>query len=332
MKKNILLIIILSFVYSYGAIISIPKGASIGHIATLLKQQNLIKNELTFKLQVKLKKKEQSFFYGNFKVMPGNINSLITQLLDKNNLVYNRVTIPEGYTLFKIDALLAKKGYINPGAFYDFTTDPKQFKHLLKSIPELYNDPKVTRLEGFLFPETYYFEEDTPLIIIVKKMISTFEEKVMPLYKKREKEHNLPSRYGNPLSLHNIISLSSIVEQEAQVAKERPLIAAVFLNRLNRRMILGSCSTIHYARSLAGLPFKSELRYKDTQINSPYNTYDKLGLPPSPIGNPGLASIHATLYPSKTNYLYFVSKTNGEHHFSTSITEHEKMRLLYLGN
>lgn len=333
MKKIVISFLLFSFCFSSLVTVTIPKGATTSSIATMLKEQGIIQSELKFKLIAKLHNKEKSFIPGNLRInVDTNYLDIIEQLQDHNNYALARITIPEGYNLFQIDALLTEAGLLKANEFYSFTTNKEKFIHLLTDIQELYNEPDLVRLEGFLFPDTYFFEYDTTVENIVKNMVNLFKIKVIPLYKEALSKGTLPKRHGVTLKFYNLISLASIVESEAVVAEERERIAGVFVNRMNKRMILGACPTVHYARLLEGLPRIKDLSYEDTRIISDYNTYINQGLPPSPISSPGLASIKASFNPEKNNLLFFVSKNDGTHHFSKTEQEHNSWKRKYYAN
>ncbi len=323
MKKLFCLLLILNLAFSSTVYVKIPKGASASSVSRILKENKIINSELKFKLLVKVFNKEHTFIPGRIKLNPDtSYLKIIDQLQNPQNVVHAKVTIPEGYNLFQIDDLLVKKELISKGAFYAFATNRDQFLPLLKSIPELYNEPEITKLEGFLFPDTYMIDYDMTIEEMVHAMLMCFKNKALPAYELSKQNGTLPRRNGTPLKLYNIISLASIVEEETTTANERAMVAGVFLNRMNRNMTLGSCPTIHYARKLEGLPRVVDLSFTDTRIENAYNTYIYSGLPPTPISNPGIASIEAALNPGKHNYLFFVSNKDGTHHFSRTEREH----------
>ncbi|OGI09144.1 MAG: hypothetical protein A2Y40_03920 [Candidatus Margulisbacteria bacterium GWF2_35_9] len=322
-KIILMCLLLLGVSFTREVLVSIPKGASSSSIAKQLKEMDIISNETFFKLKLKLMKRENSFLYGNFLIDPDvPLQDLILQLQDRNRLALIKVTIPEGYNLYKIDKLLTEVGLIKENEFYSYTTSPNMFRHLIKDNPYLREEESVPRLEGFLFPDTYLFEYDTSVEKIVSTMFKNFEKKVIPLYLDAQMKKTLPIRLRKVLSFYNIISLASLVENEAMVDDERSMIASVYMNRMNKRMILGACPTVLYSRLLKGLPWKETLSYKDTEIESDYNTYLNTGLPPSPISSPGLKSIQAAMNPAKTPYYYFVSKRDRTHHFSVTEKEH----------
>ena len=166
-------------------------------------------------------------------------------------------------------------------------------------------------LEGYLFPETYHFSKQTSEHKIIHTMVDAFKKRVI-------NQELLDRVQRSGLSLHEIITLASLIEKETGLNEERKHISSVFHNRLRKNMRLQTDPTVIYAIN----EFNGNIRKKDLNINSPYNTYRYKGLPPGPIASPGLKSITAALNPIKTNHLYFVSRKDGSHHFSSSLEEH----------
>jgi UPF0755 protein len=201
-----------------------------------------------------------------------------------------RVTFPEGWTDKQMAALLDARG-VTPAA--DFLAITEKGK-----------------MQGFLFPDTYLFEQAVPAQDVVRRLADRFKEKEPKDFKERAKTLHL--------TYAQLVTLASIVEREAQASQERPLIAGVFLNRLKKHMHLESCATVEY--SLGG--WKPHLNYKDLQVESPYNTYRHPGLPPGPICNPGKASLEAAAHPAQTDMLFFVADGKGTHRFSRDYDEH----------
>jgi UPF0755 protein len=184
----------------------------------------------------------------------------------------------------------------------------------------LRNKPAGANLEGYLFPDTYFFGRTTTVEDAVKQMLENFDRKFSE--ELRQEAANLG------LGVHTVLTLASIVEREAQVPEERPIIAGVFLRRLRLGIPLEADPTVQYAvgsdpESVAKYGYwKKELTQADLEVDSPYNTYRRMGLPPGPIANPGLDSIVAVVRPAETNYLYFVAKPDGSHAFAETLEEH----------
>ncbi|RKX71759.1 endolytic transglycosylase MltG [candidate division WOR-3 bacterium] len=207
-----------------------------------------------------------------------------------------RVTIPEGFSLQQITHRLARLGLIDIDTFTRLAHDPEFIGRL--------GFPGVTTLEGLLFPDTYIFSIFNSEEEIITRMVKRFKEIIKQL--------------GIRDSLYPILTLASIVEKEAKIDSERPIIAAIFLKRLRNGRPLESCATVNYA--LGG--HRRRLRLSDLRIDSPYNTYRYPGLPPTPICSPGKASLKAVMNPKETQYLYFVSNGHGGHYFSTTYWGH----------
>jgi UPF0755 protein len=219
------------------------------------------------------------------------------------------VTVPEGFTLKQIAGVMARRLGTDSIRFVKLAHDTD----FIKRLSTKYGFPPPPSLEGYLFPDSYkfsYFEDESSIIErMVKQLMEVIEDNGI-FYELRRKG----------LELHTVLTLASIVEREAAVDSERPVIAAVFWNRLKRGIPLESCATVEYA-----LPrHKTRLTYADLKIQSPYNTYIHPGLPPGPICSPGLKSIEAVVNPADVPYLYFVSRGDGTHLFATSYKEHIK--------
>lgn len=175
---------------------------------------------------------------------------------------------------------------------------------------------KNKKLEGYLFPETYFFEPDSTEEKVIQTLTNQFEKKFSDDFIKKAKELKM--------SKEKIIILASIIEKEAKKDEERPLISSVFHNRIKKGWNLESCATVLYSLGR----HKDFLTYKDTKVNSPFNTYIHHGLPPAPISNPGIASITAALYPAVSDDMFFVADGSGTHRFSKYVEEHIKNKKL----
>ncbi len=219
--------------------------------------------------------------------------------LIRGRTVFYKVTIPEGFTVRQIGRLLERKGLATPARFAAAVSDP--------AVLSL---PGVDRMEGYLFPSTYHFRAVATEAEIVKTMFAEFKDTVTPDMVARARELGM--------TRHELVTLASIIEKEAGLGDEMPLVSAVFHNRLKRGMRLQSDPTVIY-----GLEnFNGNLTREDLRSPGPYNTYKIRGLPPGPIANPGLAAMKAALFPAEVGYLYFVSRNDGSHHFSRSLREH----------
>lgn len=266
----------------------VRKGLSAHEIARDLHDQGVLRHPAAFLIWVKL--------LGSKAIRPGVYDisrrssglAIYRQFLKGPPLV--RITFPEGWTAKQMAALLDSRGVTNSAEF-------------------LANVDK-NKYEGFLFPDTYFFEQGLSPEVVTARLTSRFKEKEPKDFKDRAK--------AMKLSYLQLVTLASIVEREAQAAQERPLIAGVFINRLKRHMHLESCATVEYALG----SWRPHLTYKDLDVQSPYNTYRHGGLPPGPICNPGVAALEAASHPAQTDMLFFVADGQGTHRFSKDYREH----------
>lgn len=229
--------------------------------------------------------------------------------IKRGEVVLTRVTIPEGYNRYDTAGHLASKtNKADAATFEELTTNVELIADLA---------PQARNLEGYLFPETYTYTRDTTAADLIKQMVERFREVFTPAWRQRAQELDL--------SLHEIVTLASIIEEEAKVPDERPLIASVFYNRLKIGMPLATDPTFIYAAILAG-DYDGNVNHPRHRARvSPYNTYLTAGLPPGPIASPGRRSLEAALYPAQSDYLYFVATgTDGSHRFSRTLEEHNR--------
>jgi UPF0755 protein len=224
--------------------------------------------------------------------------------LARGDVILASITIREGLDRFAIGKLFSAEGFGTEKEWRRITGEPD----LVRDIA-----PEADSLEGYLFPDTYKFDPGTPVKTIVEAMVANF----------RRHWGEEMAFITTGLSPHETVTLASIVETEARLPEERPIVASVYVNRVRRRMLLGADPTVIYAMKLAGR-WNGNIRRVDLQMDSPYNTYRKPGLPPGPIANPGLASLRAAAAPATTPYLYFVARNDGSHVFSTNINEHNR--------
>ena len=280
----------------------IPKGAGVRRIGALLAEHELIRNDIRFLVLARLTHAGTRLQAGEFSIPRGLRPAEVLDLLARGKAVQHLVTIPEGLTMEEVAAVFAENGWVNSAKFLTLCRDPAFIHHL---------GVQQDQLEGYLFPDTYALIRGKSNATTI---ITTMVHRFLHVWKEIAPEKK------SILTRHRIVTLASIVEKETANPAERPLIARVFLNRLNRSMRLQSDPTVIY-----GLPdFNGNLTRKDLRRATPYNTYVIDGLPPGPICNPGRAALEAVLHPAASPALYFVSKNNGSHQFSSTLTEHNR--------
>ncbi|OUR98575.1 hypothetical protein A9Q84_03950 [Halobacteriovorax marinus] len=279
----------------------IKPGEGFGKINYRLKKQELISSSKLFYRYNKINNNMSKFKTGNYIIKPGTNMLTIIDILTKGKSVTISVTVPEGKNLFEIAKILSKKSITNAADFIKYAKDPDFVSEL--GIP-------ASRIEGYLYPETYKFSKNSPAKLVIRTMVHTFQNKT--------KDIDFSS---SALSKHSIIILASVVEKETGASFERPQIAGVFHNRLKKRMRLQSDPTTIYG---IWESYNGNLRKRHLLEKTPYNTYKIPALPKGPISNPGLESINAVLNPNSHSFLYFVSKNDGTHVFSKSYRDHIK--------
>lgn len=287
--------------------VEIQEGAGAASVADLLYDNNIIKHPLVFRIYSKTGGYDALYQPGTVTVKNGMTYTDILKAVttpDRNSI---KVTIPEGYTLKQIAQTLSDAGLCTTDEFYS-ALDPSLYDYrFLKELPQ-----RDARLEGYLFPATYDVPPGTTPQEIVNMMLKTFDENFSDTYYARAQELGL--------SVDEVVTFASIVERETNADTERAKVAGVFYNRMEKNMYLESCATVQYILG----ENKPVLSVEDTSIDSPYNTYRNPGLPIGPIASPGADCIKAVLYPEKTDALFFVLGTNGEHIFSKTYDEHLK--------
>ena len=283
----------------------IKKGMSLNSLTNVLYEKNIINNKAVFKYSVVLRGLSGNIPTGTF-VVEGNVsNGKIIETIFNDGPMRIKITFPEG---LRSDKIIEK---INATFGYDTTN--------LISDPAFVNQFGInsSSLEGYLYPDTYYFFYDMNakqiLTVMVNQFWNNFDESLL----------NRANELG--LTVHEVVTLASIIEGEAMIDSERTTISSVYHNRLKKRMKLQADPTIQYLF----IDGPKTLLTKHLTIDSPYNTYMYYGLPPGPINSPGIKSIKAALYPEDTDYLYFVAKGDGSHVFSTNEFDHLKAKRAY---
>jgi UPF0755 protein len=282
----------------------IPQGASVESIGQQLHALGLVRHPLLFRALVTSRGDVLRLKAGTYSLEGPLSLDQVTDLLVQGAVVRNDVTIPEGKNIEEIAGIAAARG-IDAAAFRDAALDPSPVRDLDGTAPDL---------EGYLFPDTYDVSQDPQAEKVVARMVQRFREVITPM---------LPEVAQSGLTLRQVVTLASLVELETAQPTERPRIAAVFRNRLKRGMALQTDPTVIYALRRAGR-YDGNIRKADLMIDSPYNTYKYAGLPPGPIASPGREALLAVLQPAAAKDLYFVSRNDGTHHFSETLTQHEQ--------
>jgi UPF0755 protein len=284
--------------------LEIPKHSGLKNIALELKRAGVIRSDKLFILSVLLRGDKSRLKAGEYEFEPGDSLSQIIEKLVRGDAVIHKVTIPEGFTMNEIAELLERDGIMSKEAFLEKARSSEFARELL-------GDPSLTSLEGYLFPDSYSYKKGITPDELIRMMVARFKEVYVPL---RAKAGELD------LTDREIVTLASIIEKETGNSYERPLVSAVFHNRLKLGMRLESDPTVIYGMS----SFDGNLRKKDLKTETRYNTYVISGLPPGPISNPGRDSLEAALNPAQVNFLYFVSKGDGTHEFSSNYGDHRR--------
>ena len=289
-------------------IVTIEPGSGTQTIIARLVEAGVVTNPLALKIYLRLTNRGSNLKAGDYKFASPISPLEVVDKIRRGDVDLERVTIPEGFNRFDIaETLATKTGKATAQEFLRLMDDQTPIERIA---------PVARNLEGYLFPDTYNYNSKTAPADLIQLMTNRFVEVFTPEWTARAGQIGL--------TVHQVITLASIIEEEAKIPDERPHMASVFFNRLKRGMPLASDPTFIYAALLAGDydGNPNQLRHRDRY--SPYNTYLVSGLPPGPIASPGRASIQAVLYPDNTEDLYFVvNGTEGRHKFSRTAAEHD---------
>lgn len=295
----------------------VKPGEGVKQIAKYLEEQDLVRSSLYFELYVWKEGLTKKLQAGEYLLRPNMTIEEIVNVLVQGKVVSNeiQVTIPEGLTTKEQELKLIEFGLLKEGGLALFSHFPqyREKYEFLKNLGEF------TTLEGFLFPDTYKFYKDATPRDILEKMLDNFDQKLTVQMrsdiKNREK------------TIYEVIILASLLEKEVKTYEDRQIVAGIFWGRLKENYPLESCATIAY---ILGAD-KWRYSYEDTRIESSYNTYINVGLPPGPICNPGLSAIKAAIYPKDSDYNYFLTRPDtGETIFSKTLEEHNINKVKYL--
>ncbi len=292
--------------------VRIHPNFSAREIGNLLASKGLIRSSWFFAFYTRISGKDARLKSGVYSLSPSESLEEIIDKITRGEVVYRKVTVPEGMNLNDIADLLQAKGIVDRQRFLKVAAQADFDFNFIKGIPK---GPK--RLEGFLFPDTYRFSGEPDEKEVLEMFLKRFREVYNTEFRKRAEELNM--------NTYEVVTLASIIEREAVKEEERPIISSVFHNRLKLGQPLQSCATVRYALN----KYRGQLTYDDLLVDSPYNTYKFTGLPQGPIASPGYASLKAALYPADTDYFYFVAKPDGSHAFSRTLAEHNAAKEKY---
>ncbi len=289
-----------------GRTVLIPSGVTLPSIQQILVGKGLVADDFRFRLLARLLRVGRRLQAGEYHLSQSLSPAQILFELESGRIVQRPVTIPEGANIKEVAAILAAGDWLGREEFLRLATDADFVQRQMQI--------KAASLEGYLFPDTYYLTRGQQGTEIIAMMVARLRAMLADLGIDKD------GKVAQGLTLHQLLTLASIVEKETAAPSERPLIAKVFLNRLQKGMRLQTDPTVIY-----GLKnFNGNLTRKDLRTKTPYNTYQVKGLPPGPIANPGRASIEAVLHPATGSFLYFVSKNDGTHYFSKTLAEHNR--------
>lgn len=292
-------------------VIEVKTGSTGQEIGATLEAEGLIRSTQAWNVWARwlsLTKRGGGFQVGSYEINPTEPMTEIAAKIWSGDVLKLSYTIPEGWTIEDMAEYFEDQGFFKAETFVEATKNVPYdlFPWLPKDLPHV---------EGFLYPDTYLLRSDRlDAESVVSQMIGQFEVVALPVYEQSAGEKDL--------SLLDWVTLASIVEREAVISEERRLISGVFHNRLTEGIPLGADPTVEYGLGLTQTADRP-LTYEEVATPSPYNTYINAGLPPTPIGSPGLPSLEATLSPEATDYLYFVARYDGTHVFSRTLAEHE---------
>jgi UPF0755 protein len=286
-----------------GKLVLVPKGSPLPEVTGILQEGGILPHPLTFRALVLLTNSGRRLHYGEYAFPTPPSTYEAWRRLVRGDVIKYEVTIPPGANLYDVAEMLEKKKLVKAEAFLSKAASPDVLRRL--EIPG-------ESAEGYLFPDSYVFVKPVTPEEIIEFMVRQFRRKVPPDAEKRAGEAGL--------SLHQVVTIASIIEKEAGLEEEKPIVSAVIRKRLDLGMPLQMDPTVIYGVKR----FDGTVTRKDLRAAGPYNTYLNRGLPPGPIANPGLAALDAALNPSKAEYLYFVSRNDGSHTFSRTLAEHNR--------
>jgi UPF0755 protein len=286
--------------------VDIPMGTSERGIANALADAGVVPDAYTFRLAARIARADRKLQAGEYRFADRATPFDVVWRLARGDVYRRGVTFPEGLTIREMGAIFERSGIGTAAEFEKAASDGSLAANV---------DLEARTLEGYLFPSTYVFSRQATAANVVQQMLTQFMRVVDARLRDEAKAQNMTVR--------ELVTLASLIEKETAQPEERPIVSSVYRNRLEKRMPLQCDPTVIYALMLAGR-WNGNLTRDDLQMDSPYNTYRYPGLPPGPIAAPGKSSLEAAVRPADVPYLYFVSKNDGTHVFSTTLDEHNR--------
>ena len=284
----------------------IARGTGTAAIGRRLVEAGVVRDELAFRVAVRWTGRSRALQAGEYRFDRPLSASDVVERLARGDVYARRITFPEGLTIREMAAIYQSRDFGPAAHFLEAAANASLIRDL---------DAEAVDLEGYLFPETYALPRETPASRLIAMMVARFRATYTDAWRRSAQAQELTTR--------QVVTLASLVEKETGKADERPIVAAVYRNRLKIGMGLQADPTVVYALQKAG-QYNGNIRRDDLALDSPYNTYRHAGLPPGPIAAPGAASLEATLMPAPVSYLYFVSRNDGSHAFAETLPEHNR--------
>jgi UPF0755 protein len=286
--------------------VEIPSGAGTNEIGSRLVERGVVRDLLVFRVALWWTGRARGLKAGEYRFAEPMNAAQVVEKLARGDVYTRRITFPEGLTIVDMAKIYESRGFGPAAEFVAAAEDASQIKEL---------DPQAPDLEGYLYPETYAIPRGTPASKLVRLMVARFRASYTDDIRAAAEAQGLTTR--------QLLTLASLVEKETAQEAERPLVAAVYRNRMKIGMGMQADPTVIYALQKAGR-YDGNIRRSDLEINSPYNTYKHAGLPPGPIASPRQASLQAAANPADVPYLYFVSRNDGTHVFASTLAEHNR--------
>jgi peptidoglycan lytic transglycosylase G len=286
--------------------VDVPQGTGSTAMGRILANAGVVRNATAFRISVWLRGAGRKLQAGEYRFARAMTPAEVVDKIARGDVYLRPITFREGLTIREMAAHFEEKGFGPAAAFVQAASQGTRIRAL---------DPDATDLEGYLFPDTYALPRKTTADQLIARMVTQFEKALTADVR--------AAAAGRGLSIRELVTLASLVEKETGKADERPLIAAVYANRLKIGMGLQCDPTVIYALERAGR-YTGNITREDLKFDSPYNTYRYPGLPPGPIASPGQASLQAAARPASASYLYFVSRNDGSHAFASTLDEHNR--------